>query len=171
LRRNKRSLHVDANPKIAIQWRIFRPMNKFINIAISPDNKEKLEYFYFHRRHAVLNTFDKNLAEHWRKSGYTPKKKNVKALSIDKLMDKFINSICSKIDLVMTDIEGNDFDVIKKIVDYCVNNENPRIVLPTFILCEDKNGEIEEFLVNQLKNYLLLGSKHQSKMFKLNHIE
>ncbi len=62
----------------------------------------------------ALNTFDKNLAEEYKKNNPLTGIKIVQTYTINEVLDKYLPEN-KKIDFMNIDIEGLDFDIIKSL--------------------------------------------------------
>ena len=85
-----------------------------------------VDFYKFPRRHAVLNSTNKEFLKSWSELGLFPKKYSVEAIEINKLYSETLD-VSGVIDLLMLDVEGEDYSLLKSLF---LNQEN----LPTWIL-------------------------------------
>jgi hypothetical protein len=60
-----RGLCVDPQENFKINWRIFRPKDIFLPVAISPVESDFVRFFDFERRVNLVSTIDPVFAEEW----------------------------------------------------------------------------------------------------------
>jgi hypothetical protein len=160
-------MHFDANPRLKLQWKIFRNSEYFINMAVSAEKNIDSNYYLFHRRHAVLNTFDIDYANHWLKQGYKYKIKKVNMLSVLEIINLFRKVYGADINFLMIDAEGLDYEIIFKFIEICTTKTLGEVPFPKWILAEDHDGKIENLLVSLTGRYRILEKKGPSSFFEL----
>jgi len=100
--------NVDINKKSIDLFNIARPNDINLNIAIG--DKNKMQTFYFKNKIHPMNTLNKEFAKRfW---------SNKNNLNKNKIMTQTFNYLIKKskkIDLLDIDVEGNEYEVIKKI--------------------------------------------------------
>jgi hypothetical protein len=158
LKRMGKGFHIDANPNLKIQWRIFRPFSKYETAAISiGSSSETIPYFAFRRRHAGLNTFVYEETLKWQSVGLIPKEIMIQTKRVEDIVFEATKYLGSKIDLILSDIEGLDLSVIRTILDR-------NLCSPTWIIAEDHDDSVEDYLIS--KGFQLKGLAGPSKFFE-----
>lgn len=122
-----RGINIDATPGSMDRFKDFRPEDINLEIGISTV-KGEIEFFMFES--PALNTFDKNLAEEYKKINPLTGIKIVQTYTINEVLDKYLPE-GKKIDFMNIDIEGLDFDIIKSL--------NWEKYSPDFIMIEELN--------------------------------
>jgi len=158
LRSKWAGLSIDANSKVKVQWRIFRPKSNFASFAVVTDPLLKYVDFYrFPRRFAVFNSTNKSFLDTWSNLGHSPKKYSVVAVDVNKLYSETMKTQ-GNIDFLMLDVEGEDFSLLEALF---INQS----VLPTWILVEDHYGQVD-ILVRRYGYKLLEKSGPSNLYFK-----
>ena len=107
-RKGWRGINVDINKKSIDLFDIARPNDVNLNVAIGDKNKTQT-YYYKNIIHP-MNTLNKNFAKRfWSKKAHI-KKNKIMTRTFDYLVKKM-----KKVDLLDIDVEGTEYDVIKKI--------------------------------------------------------
>ena len=102
-------INVDINKESIDLFNIARPNDTNLNIAIG--DKNKMQTFYYKKKRHPMNTLNKEFA----KSYFYTQKKNIKKKKITtKTFDYLVKNL-KKIDLLDIDVEGNEYEVVKKI--------------------------------------------------------
>lgn len=150
-------IHVDANKDLKIMWRIFRPRDLMLPLAVTSDaNQKEVKYFHFPRRHSVLNTTVSEFSSSWETLNLQIRESSVPAQTIGEILD--LGGISrADLALVLCDVEGYD----RMVIETLINKEKLR---PSWILAEDFDGSIETFLTN--KNYAKINSRGPSSLFE-----
>ena len=148
LKMSYKGTSIDPTPGLKWLWRLFRPSDKFESIAVVSHNNNVGEVTLecFRRRFAVVNriSIDGILPQGALSLGSdvygVPTKVRVPAVSLLDLFQSHLSD-SDRLTLLMTDIEGLDFDVLSDL----------RLLqhqLPRFVLAEDHNSAIEDLLVS-----------------------
>jgi FkbM family methyltransferase len=107
-RKGWRGINVDINKKSIDLFDMARPNDLNLNIAIG--SKDKMQIFYYKNIIYPMNTLNKDFAKRfWGKKVHI-KKNKIMTRTFDYLVKK-----TKKIDLLDIDVEGNEYEVIKKI--------------------------------------------------------
>jgi hypothetical protein len=152
-----KGIHVDANRDLEILWRIFRPKDLMLPLAVTCDaNQREVKYFHFPRRHSVLNTTVPEFTNSWEVLNLQIQQSSVPALSIGEILE--VGGVLrAHLTLVLCDVEGYDKIVMETLID----TEKLR---PSWILVEDFDGSIERFL--QKNKYIKINSTGPSSLFE-----
>ena len=102
-------LNIDINKKSIELFKIARPKDINLNIAVGDINKKQT--FYYKKKLYPMNTLNKDFAKMYINKGI--KKKQIMSYTFDFILKKFFNK--KKIDLLDIDVEGNEYNVMKKI--------------------------------------------------------
>lgn len=151
-----RGISVDANKSVLLQWRLFRPRNRIIIAAVTtqPDMKF-IEYFKYPRRHAVLNSTNKQFLENWKGPNLKTSLKLVKAVDINYLYESTLKEF-GAIDLLLLDVEGEDFSLLQTLLSKIM-------IYPKWLLVEDHETSIDD--LTEKYGYYLVDSSGPSKLF------
>jgi len=130
---------IEPNPEVLEIFKKIRPGDRFLNIGIAKKT-DTINYYPF--LIPALSTFSKKQSDEKEGEGHTrlPTKK-IQVISVD----KFLESISSKIDLLSLDVEGMDLDILKS---WDWKNKSP-----TIICVENENKQILRYL--EKKGYVL----------------
>src|ERR1700752_1138868 len=106
-----RGLNIDANPGSMRMFRLLRPRDINVEVAVSSVSKE-LTYYIFNE--PALNTFDEQLAlkRAAEKPFFIKQEVKIMSLPLVKLLDQYVPHNV-KIDLLTVDVEGFDYDVLQ----------------------------------------------------------
>jgi FkbM family methyltransferase len=107
-RKGWNGINVDINKESIDLFNIARPNDKNLNIAIG--NKNKIQTFYYQKKNHPMNTLNKKFASRFWVNKDHYKKNKIMTRTFDFLIKKI-----KKIDLLDIDVEGAEYDVIKKI--------------------------------------------------------
>ena len=102
-------INVDINKESVDLFNIARPNDTNLNIAIG--DKNKMQTFYYKKKRHPMNTLNKEFAKSY---FYTKKTPIDKSRIMMRTFDYLIKNL-KNIDLLDIDVEGNEYDVIKKI--------------------------------------------------------
>ena len=160
-------MHIDANPQLKTQWKLFRNSEVFYNLAVSPEESYSTNYYVFHRRHAVLNTLDLDFAEKWKDHGHNYKIEIVNTISVLAMIILFRKVFNTDIELLIIDVEGLDYEIISKFIEISNENTFNRALYPKWILSEDHDGKVEDLLINLKHSYKIIGKSGPSTLFEL----
>jgi len=151
-------VHVEPNPKMRLQWRIFRNQDVFLNIAVGDSRvREIKKYFSFPRRYSVLNTFDESSVRKHDTLAMNVEVNLIEVVPIAIIIEE-ANGILGQIDLLMTDLEGMDLQILKAI------HLDEKLNFQWIISEEDEVGGVQSFLEGN--GYLLIGAAGPSKLFR-----
>ncbi len=151
-------VHIEPNPRMALQWRIFRNKDVFLNVAVGDSREAEFKkYFAFPRRYSVLNTLDESSLRKHNQLGMKVAVSLIEVVPISQIIDKAIG-ILGRIDLLMTDLEGMDLQILKA-VGSCKKLDFEWIMSE-----EDEESGVQRFLEGS--GYLLIGAAGPSKLFK-----
>jgi len=151
-------VHVEPNPKMRLQWRIFRNQDVFLNIAVGDSRvREIKKYFSFPRRYSVLNTFDESSVRKHDTLAMNVEVNLIEVVPIATIIEE-ANGILGQIDLLMTDLEGMDLQILKAI------HLDEKLDFQWIISEEDEVGGVQSFLEGN--GYLLIGAAGPSKLFR-----
>lgn len=152
-------VHIEPNPKMAIQWRIFRRKEIFLNIAVGDLRvPEYRRYFTFPRRFSVLNTFEESEMSKYASLGMKVNVCLIEVVPVTKMIDNAIATL-GQIDLLMTDLEGMDLQILKGI------HLDGKLDFKWILSEEDGESGVQRFLEGN--GYLIVGSAGPSKLFKM----
>ena len=102
-------INVDINKESIDLFNIARPNDINLNIAIG--DKNKVQTFYYKKQRHPMNTLNKEFAKNY----FYKKKTHIKKSKImTRTFDYLIKDLKS-IDLLDVDVEGNEYEVVKKI--------------------------------------------------------
>jgi len=102
-------LNIDINKKSIDLFNIARPNDINLNVAIGEVNKKKI--FYYKKSLYPMNTLNKDFATRYMSKDI--KKNKIMTHTFDFIIMNFFNK--KKVDLLDIDVEGNEYNVIKKI--------------------------------------------------------
>ncbi len=151
-------VHIEPNPRMALQWRIFRKQDVFLNVAVGDSRETEFKkYFAFPRRYSVLNTFDESSMRKHNSLGMNVAVSLIEVVPISQIIDKAIG-ILGRIDLLMTDLEGMDLQILKAV------GSSKKLDFEWIISEEDEESGVQRFLEGN--GYVLIGAAGPSKLFK-----
>jgi FkbM family methyltransferase len=107
-RKGWKGINVDINKETIDLFNIARPNDINLNIAIG--NKNKMQTFYYKKKNHPMNTLSKKFAKRFWGNKANIKKNKIITRTFNYLIKKI-----KKIDLLDIDVEGTEYDVIKKI--------------------------------------------------------
>ena len=107
-RKGWNGINVDINKESIDLFNIARPNDINLNIAIG--SKKKIQTFYYKKKNYPMNTLNKKFAKRFWSNKAHIKKKKIMTQTFNYLIKKI-----KKIDLLDIDVEGTEYDVIKKI--------------------------------------------------------
>jgi FkbM family methyltransferase len=102
-------INVDISKESIDLFNIARPNDINLNIAIG--DKNKVQTFYYKKQRHPMNTLNKEFAENY---FYKKKTRIKKSKIMTRTFNYLVNDI-KNIDLLDIDVEGNEYEVIKKI--------------------------------------------------------
>ena len=102
-------INVDINKESIDLFNIARPKDTNLNIAIG--NKNEVKTFYYKKQRHPMNTLNKEFAKRYFYRNKTRIKKNK---IVTKTFDYLVKNI-KYIDLLDIDVEGNEYEIIRKI--------------------------------------------------------
>ena len=102
-------LNIDINKKSIDLFKIARPNDVNLNVAVGDRNKKQI--FYYKKKLYPMNTLNKDFAKRYIDKNI--KKNQIMTYTFDFIIKKFYNQ--KKFDLLDIDVEGNEYNVIKKI--------------------------------------------------------
>jgi hypothetical protein len=153
-------VHIEPNPAMAVQWRIFRKRDTFLNLAVGnalvPEFKK---YYSFPRRFSVLNTFEESAMQKYATYGMKVAVSIIELVPITIIIEMAMNFL-GKIDLLMTDLEGMDLQILKAI------HADEKLDYKWILSEEDAEGGVQKFLEGN--GYSLIGAAGPSKLFEVN---
>lgn len=161
LGRGWRGWSVDAEPRVAVQWRIFRPRATFIHRAVSPSPAiDSVTLYRFPRDVGVLSSVDSEFAK---KSADSAKrswtKLTVATEYLPSLLERFVTRWGDRPTLLAMDCEGIDTDLIR-----CMLTHAPDHRWPLFLLVEGRGAVIDSLLPPD--RWARLGTAGPSQLFK-----
>ena len=152
-----RGISVDANKSVLTQWRLFRPKNRILIAAVTAEPLLKfIEFYKYPRRHAVLNSTNKQFLDHWKEFDLKPIKKMVKAVDINYLYESTLKEF-GVIDLLLLDVEGEDFSLLQSLL-------LKQSIHPEWLLVEDHETSIDNLA--ERNGYYLVDRSGPSKLFR-----
>lgn len=157
-----KGINIDATPGSMQEFRKIRPRDTNLEKAIS-DKKESSKYFIFNE--PALNTF--SFAEASKKNGLREYKiieeLEIQTFKLSEILNENLQS-GQRIDFLNIDVEGFDFKVLKSI--------NWSVHIPSVILIEDLNLDVENLIENKIykflrkKSYQLIAKTFNTLIFK-----
>jgi hypothetical protein len=151
-----RGISVDANRSVLPQWRLFRPKNRIIIAAVTTQPHLKfIEYYKYPRRHAVLNSTNKQFLDKWKGLNLKTSKKLVNAVDINSLYESTLREF-GAIDLLLLDVEGEDFSLLQTLL-------SKQLIYPKWLLVEDHETSIDD--LTEKYGYYLVARSGPSKLF------
>lgn len=118
--RGSRGVNVEANPLLMEEFKKHRPLDKNINVGVALE--EGMKKFYMFSDDSGLNTFCEK--EMKGLSCKVQKEIDLPVTTINKIMEKYCHGIWP--DLLLTDIEGLDYDVLKS-ADF--SQSSPKVIV------------------------------------------
>lgn len=109
-----RGLCIDPQENFKINWKIFRPRDIFLTVAISPIESDFVRFFDFERRVNLVSTIDPVFAEEWIANGFECSERLVPALTPKQVLEKFQLEFKCEPDLIMIDVEGMDYLLLEE---------------------------------------------------------
>lgn len=139
-----RGINIDATPGSMSAFRVTRPRDTNLQLAIS-DRNETLTFFLFDE--PALSTFSRDLASQWeRTTSYRVIRQiDVPAVSLAEVLAKH-KAARQHIDLLTVDVEGWDLRVLR-------SNDWDRFA-PDIVLAETLGDTLEEAVNSELVAYL-----------------
>jgi len=107
-RKGWNGINIDLNKESIDLFNIARPNDINLNIAIG--GKNEIQTFYYKKKNHPMNTLSKKFAKRFWNNKAHIKKKKIMTRTFDYLIKKI-----KKIDLLDIDVEGTEYDVVKKI--------------------------------------------------------
>jgi FkbM family methyltransferase len=140
-----RGINIDAMPGSMEAFRLLRPLDINLEIAVS-DREEKLVFYIFNE--PALNTFSETLANDYNSSENYTLISNVslQTRTLASILDQYLPEN-QTIDFLSVDTEGSDLKVLKS------NNWDKYI--PQVVLVEVLGNTLEDIYSNEIANYLL----------------
>lgn len=102
-------INIDISKESIDLFNIARPNDINLNIAIG--DKNKVQTFYYKKQRHPMNTLNKEFAENY----FYKKKTRIKKSKIMTRTFNYLFNDLKNIDLLDIDVEGNEYEVIKKI--------------------------------------------------------
>jgi FkbM family methyltransferase len=102
-------INVDINKESIDFFKIARPNDTNLNIAIG--DKDKMQTFYYKKKRHPMNTLNKEFAKSY---FYTKKTRIKKNKIMTRTFDHLVRNL-KDIDLLDIDVEGNEYNIVKKI--------------------------------------------------------
>jgi FkbM family methyltransferase len=134
-------LVIDGNKKLIDKYKFVRPRDICINEYVSDEVREVTCYEF---DSDTLTTIDYNQKKQWEKINEVKRSKNIKTKTLDQIIDAL--KITKNIDLLMIDVEGHDFNVLKSI--------NLKRYRPKVIIIEMHDFEIDNHNQNEIYRFL-----------------
>ena len=116
-RKGWRGLCVDPQENFNINWRIFRPRDIFLPVAITPEESDFVRFFDFERRVNLVSTIDPVFAQEWIEDGFECRERLVPALTPKQVLQKFDLEFGCEPDLIMIDVEGMDYLLLEEFLN------------------------------------------------------
>ena len=152
-------INVDINKESIDLFNIARPKDINLNIAIG--DKNKVQTFYYKKQRHPMNTLNKEFAENY----FYKKKMHIKKKKIiTKTFDYLIKN-SKNVDLLDIDVEGNEYEVIKKINFKKINFKIILIELTHFNKVSIKNSKKIKYLLLKA-NYKYVRSFGETSVYK-----
>ena len=150
-------INIDLNPLSIDLFNVARPND--INICAAISNRAGTKNLFFDHKLSSLNTISKNHTLFIKKAFGIKnlKRKKIKTTTLDNLLNK--NNI-KKVDFMNIDIEGHEFDVLKKIN---FRNFDIKVICVEIVDYENYSKKIK---INKKKNFKLLKKKNYFLKFK-----
>jgi|TARA_B110000971_G_scaffold187988_1_gene197522 FkbM family methyltransferase len=104
-----RGTNVDLNKESIDLFNIARPDDINLNVAIGSKNKKQI--FYYIKKTHQMNTLNREFAKRY----FYKDKTNIKKSTVTTKTFEFLIKNEKKIDLLDIDVEGSEYDVVKKI--------------------------------------------------------
>ena len=158
LRKLATTLNVDANPKLAIYWKLLRPREKFLNVAVTTKRYQEHSYIFHHDRSQwARNGFDESLLRLSDKLNETFSLTQVPSITTEELSQYTLKYLGTP-DIILIDIEGLDIEVLLEIL---ANLQDK----PTFLLLENHTKSVVQDLTQM--RYRLIGQRGPSQLYEL----
>jgi len=156
-KRGWRGINIDAQPGSMRVFRLTRPRDINLEIAIS-DKNETLEFHLF--KEPLLNSANKELVESRRRVLGEHRNENnvfcVRAVTLESVLDSFLPSDVF-IDFMSIDVEGLDLNVLR--------SNNWEIYRPNYVLVEVLGGDLQSLALTDIGEFLLgVGYEPVSKL-------
>jgi FkbM family methyltransferase len=142
-KRGWRGINIDAMPGSMAIFQRLRPKDICIESGVALSNGQ-LTYFVFKEK--ALNTFDEQLAQHYKSSGHEVSQQlQVRTKPLTDLLNEYLPT-GQQIDLLSVDVEGFDLDVLKS-NDW--QRFRPRVLITEELrpVSGEKNTSVHEFLI------------------------
>ena len=109
-----RGICVDPQRLFALNWKIFRPKDEFLAVAISVEESRFATFYDFERKVNLVSTMDPEFASVWREKGYSFTAKQVPALSPEDLVERYVKTFGREPHLLLLDVEGLDYALLSR---------------------------------------------------------
>jgi hypothetical protein len=146
----------DHNPDFKFIWRIFRPGDEFVNMAVTPQRSETGNSQFFFMERGVDGTssmIEEHAAKHSERFGVTYRSEYVPSISIEELLENFYEEFGHSPDLLLIDVEGMDNALLRST---CEHKHAKK--LPKWIFMEVLEGKLEEAILISREKYEHVGS-------------
>lgn len=131
-------INIDANKSMIERFKIYRPQNINLNLAVSSENKKFINYFIFDEW-ATSNTISESFKD--TRGIDIQNTEQVKCSRLDEILDKYVGNN-KEIDFLNVDVETLDFDVL--------NSNNWSKYKPTIIAVEDFDLKLYDISLSKI---------------------
>ena len=155
-RKGWRGVSYDPNPDFRILWRIFRPGDKFVNKAVTPQRSEtgNSQFFFMERGIDLTSSMiEAHAAKHSERFGITYRSEFVPSISVEELIESFFQEFELPPDLLLIDVEGMDNALLESICSLKEINK-----LPRWIFMEVLEGKLADALRISRDKYEHIGT-------------
>lgn len=136
-------INIDAKPGTKDIFDMLRKRDINLELGVG-ENKETLTYYSFNE--SALNTFDREVAQHREKEGFTLiSKRNIDVMPLAEILDEYLPK-GQIIDFMDIDVEGMDYQVLQ--------SNDWKKYRPHYVLAEEIRYSHKEERVSLISDYM-----------------